>query len=408
MWWTVLDRMLKRMIVRGRLCVVGPDDQTGTYGQGSPEIMVNITSDESVRRLVTQPALALGECYMDGTLRIDGDDLTGFMTLLLENESYNRMPGWYMGALKARTALRGVIQRNNPLKSKRNVAHHYDISDDLYALFLDRDMQYSCAYWPRPDMTLDEAQEAKKAHIASKLLIEPGMRVLDIGCGWGGLGLTLARDHGARVTGVTLSENQLATAQARARAEGLEDVTDFRLLDYRKLDEEFDRVVSVGMLEHVGAPHFDEYFAKVSDLMGADGIALIHSIVKSGPPRANNPWIDRYIFPGSYAPSASEIYGAIEKAWLFQSDDEALRLHYAKTLHAWRMRFEAQSDRIEKMFDTRFVRMFRFYLTSMEVSFRIGTLHVQQWQLAKRMDAVPITRDYLYASEAEDHRMAAE
>ena len=210
------------------------------------------------------------------------------------------------------------------------------------------------------------------------------------------------------MTGVTLSENQLATAQARARAEGLEDVTDFRLLDYRKLDEEFDRVVSVGMLEHVGAPHFDEYFAKVSDLMGADGIALIHSIVKSGPPRANNPWIDRYIFPGSYAPSASEIYGAIEKAWLFQSDDEALRLHYAKTLHAWRMRFEAQSDRIEKMFDTRFVRMFRFYLTSMEVSFRIGTLHVQQWQLAKRMDAVPITRDYLYTSEAEDHRMAAE
>lgn len=406
MWENLLDRMLGQLIVYGRLHVTGPDGLTRSYGRDGPEVAVRITDGAALRRLVAQPSLAFGECYMDGTLMVEEDRLVDLLQIMVRNQSVGRMPVWYRGLLRGQGAMRNMVARNTPWRSRRNVAHHYDISDDLYRLFLDADMQYSCAYWPRRDMSLEEAQEAKKHHIAAKLRIEPGMRVLDIGCGWGGLGLTLARDYGARVTGVTLSENQLATARDRAAQAGLD--IDFRLQDYRHLSESFDRVVSVGMLEHVGAPHFDEYFAKVADLMAEDGIAVIHSIVKSGPPRPNNPWIDKWIFPGSYVPSASEVYRAMEKAWFHQSDDESLRLHYSYTLHAWRERFEAHAARIEEMFDARFVRIFRFYLASMEVSFLSGTLHVQQWQLAKDMGTVPITRDYLYPASATEAQMAAE
>jgi cyclopropane-fatty-acyl-phospholipid synthase len=400
MWESLFRNMMHRLIRAGQLTVRFPDGSVQKFGPGNGvSVTVRITSPATLRRLLARPALAIGECYTDGSLQIEGDDHLGLMALLdllIVNQSLGQMPAWYEASRRIQGALRGFVQRNTPFSARRNVAHHYDLSDDLYRLFLDADMQYSCAYFSSPDIPLEEAQAAKKAHIAAKLRIEPGMRVLDIGCGWGGMALTLARDHGAHVTGVTLSENQLATAQARARAEGLEDRVDFRLLDYRKLDEQFDRIVSVGMLEHVGLPHFNQYFAKVRDLLTEDGIALIHSIVKSGPARPNNAWIDKYIFPGSYAPAASEIYRAIEANWLHQCDDEALRLHYSLTLRAWRERLEANRERVEAMFDAQFMRMWRFYLASMEVSFSRGTLHVQQWQLAKSMSAVPITRDYLY------------
>jgi len=402
MWESLFRNMMDRLIREGELTVHFPDGASKRFGPGGgASATVTITEPSAMRRLLARPAVAIGECYTDGSLRIEGDDLVGLLELLLHNQNIGRMPVWYEWPRRVQGALRSFLQRNTPFSARRNVAHHYDLSDDLYRLFLDGDMQYSCAYFAHPDMTLDEAQAAKKAHIADKLLIEPGMRVLDIGCGWGGMALTLARDHGAQVTGVTLSENQLSTARSRARAAGLEDRIDFRLLDYRKLDERFDRIVSVGMLEHVGLPHFSEYFGKVRDLLADDGISLIHSIVKSGPARPNNLWMDKYIFPGSYAPAASEIYRAIESSWLHQCDDEALRIHYALTLKAWRERFEANIDQVEEMFDAQFVRMWRFYLASMEVSFRIGALHVQQWQLAKSMSAVPITRDYLYPASSE-------
>lgn len=409
MWESLFCNMMRRMLRQGRLTVVLPSGRIEVFGSGrGRSVHVALTADATVRRLLLRPALALGECYTDGTLQIENDDLLGLMDLLVPNHNFAVMPPWYDVPLRVQGALRGFLQRNTPFTARRNVAHHYDISDDLYRLFLDADMQYSCAYFARPDMTLEEAQAAKKKHIADKLRIEPGMKVLDIGCGWGGMALTLARDYGAEVTGVTLSDNQLATAQARALAEGLQDRVTFRLLDYRRLDERFDRVVSVGMLEHVGMPQYREYFGKVRDLMDTDGVAVIHSIVKSGPPRPNNGWIDKYIFPGSYVPSASEIYNAIEANWLYQCDDEALRLHYAMTLKGWRERLETHRDEVEQMFDARFMRMWRFYLASMEVSFRVGHLHVQQWQLARSMSAVPITRDYLYPSTQADYARAAE
>ncbi|WP_420327386.1 class I SAM-dependent methyltransferase [Mameliella sp.] len=409
MWESLFRNMMRRMLRRGQLTVTLPDGRSETYGPGGgPESHIILTEPDTLRRLLLRPGLSLGECYAEGTLQIEGDDLEGLLSLFVPNGNIAQMPLWYELPRKLQGALRGFLQRNTPFTARRNVAHHYDLSDDLYRIFLDADMQYSCAYWPRTDMTLEEAQDAKKAHIANKLMIEPGMRVLDIGSGWGGMALTLARDYGAQVTGVTLSENQLATAQARAQVEGLEDRVRFLLLDYRKLEERFDRIVSVGMLEHVGAPHYREYFGKVRDLMAEDGVALIHSIVKNGPPRPNNSWIDKYIFPGSYAPSASEVYRAIEDNWLHQCDDEALRIHYSMTLRAWRERLEENRDRVVEMFDEQFLRMWRFYLVSMEVSFRQGNLHVQQWQLAKSMSAVPIIRDYLYPATQSDWMRAAE
>ncbi|MCR9271625.1 MULTISPECIES: SAM-dependent methyltransferase [Mameliella] len=409
MWESLFRNMMRRMLRHGQLTVTMPGGQSETYGPGGgPEAHIILTEPDTVRRLLMRPGLALGECYAEGTLQVEGDDLPGLLGLFVPSGNIAELPPWYELPRRLQSALRGFLQRNTPFTARRNVAHHYDLSDDLYRIFLDADMQYSCAYWSKSDMTLEEAQAAKKAHIADKLMIKPGMRVLDIGSGWGGMALTLARDYGAQVTGVTLSENQLATAQARAHVEGLEDRVRFLLLDYRKLEERFDRIVSVGMLEHVGAPHYREYFGKVRDLMADDGVALIHSIVKNGPPRPNNAWIDKYIFPGSYAPSASEVYRAIEDNWLHQCDDEALRIHYAMTLRAWRERLEENRDRVVEMFDEQFLRMWRFYLVSMEVSFRQGNLHVQQWQLAKSMSAVPITRDYLYPAARADWMRAAE
>jgi cyclopropane-fatty-acyl-phospholipid synthase len=407
MWESICHKILTRMIRKGGLRATYPSGRVETYGEsGATPSEITVTDIATLRHMIVRPEVAVGEGYMDGTLHTP--DLVALLTTFQINMRAGNSPAVSKLATRARSSVMRLVQRNDAATAKDNVAHHYDISDDFYRLFLDQDMQYSCAYWPDPDMTLEQAQLAKKHHIARKLLIKPGMRVLDIGCGWGGLAITLAKDFGAQVTGVTLSENQLATARKRVAEAGLSDKIDLRLLDYRKLDEQFDRVVSVGMLEHVGLPHYDEYFAKVRDLMTEDGVALIHSICKSGPPRSNMKWMDKYIFPGSYAPSSSEIYQSIERSWLYQTDDEHLRLHYSYTLKAWRERFEASHDTVKEMFDDRFIRMWRFYLSAMEVAFKYGSLHVQQWQLAKRMDAVPLTRDYLYANTAEEAQLAAE
>jgi len=296
---------------------------------------------------------------------------------------------------------RRLDQFNSITRSRRNVAHHYDLNGRLYSLFLDRDRQYSCAYFPRGDESLEEAQTAKKNLIAAKLCIDrPGLRILDIGCGWGGLALTLARDHGAEVTGITLSEEQLAEARSRARAEGLQHRVRFELLDYRALDQTFDRIVSVGMFEHVGVGHYKEFFATVARSLRPDGVALLHAIGRGESPASTDPWIAKYIFPGGYCPSLSEVLPGAERSGLMVTDVEVLRLHYAETLRHWRRRFAANRDTIASLYDERFCRMFEFYLAGSELAFRRARHMVFQIQLAHHQTAVPLTRDYLFAGAA--------
>ncbi|NDW32202.1 cyclopropane-fatty-acyl-phospholipid synthase family protein [Salipiger sp. PrR007] len=410
MWQTLLERILKRLIVEGRLRVTWPDGTCRDYGPGAgPEAEVTLTEDSIIGELCTNPVLALGEGYMDGRIDCPPHRLYAFVALLVRNQQSGKMPSWFSAMDRMRVALRGIEQRNNPLRSQTNVQHHYDISDDLYRLFLDKDMQYSCAYFTDPGISLEAAQKAKKDHIAHKLLLKSGMRVLDIGCGWGGMALTLARDYGVHVTGVTLSENQLATARRRAEEAGLADKTDFRLLDYRKIEDRFDRVVSVGMLEHVGYPHLREYFAKVQEVLAPDGVALIHTIGHTAPPAPTSPWLDKYIFPGGYIPSLSEVSAAVEKSGLWATDIEVLRGHYGPTLNHWRRRFEAALPKVRDLgYDERFIRMWRLYLVVCEAAFeetRQGVFHVQ---LSHKQYAVPTTRDYLYGDREQEMLHAAQ
>ncbi len=397
MWKPVFDKMLTRLIVSGNLEIAYPDGERRSYGApNGHNAALSITSPDVLRSLCLQPDPTFGEAYMDGDLIVEDDDLDSLMQIIVENRREGVFPLWVKAYNATRFRLRNWLQRNTAASARANVAHHYDISDDLYALFLDSDMQYSCGYFTNPAMTLEEAQAAKKQHIANKLCIQPGMRVLDIGCGWGGMALTFARDYGAHVTGVTLSENQLATARTRALETGLQDQTDFRLLDYRALEGQFDRIVSVGMLEHVGLPHYGEYFAKVSDLLDADGIALIHTIGRNCPPQNQSKWINKYIFPGGYVPSLSELAIPIEDSGLWTTDIEIWRLHYAMTIRHWRNRFEDNLDIVRQTYDDRFIRMWRYYLTACIHSFESEQQAVFHFQLAHKRDAVPITRDYLY------------
>ena len=410
MWTRLLDRMARRLIRRGRLTLTYPDGTVRVYGPGGGACAaMEIRTARALRALCIDPELALGEGYMNETIVIGGaQPLEDLLRLLLRNRRPDAFPRSVRALDRVRYHARAVIQRNSALTARANVAHHYDLSDDLYRLMLDGDMQYSCAYFARPGMTLDEAQLAKKRLIARKLLIEKDMHVLDIGCGWGGLAMTLAGEFGARVTGVTLSDNQLATAQARIREAGLEDRITLRLLDYRALNDRFDRIVSVGMLEHVGLPQYETYFQKLGDLLDADGVALIHTIGRSAPPMPHSAWINRYIFPGGYVPSLSELLPALERSGLWQSDIEVWRLHYAYTLRAWRDRFEANVDTVLDWYDARFVRMWRYYLTACILSFEEMAQCVYQLQLAHKRDAVPLTRDYLYDPGTTARRHAAE
>ncbi|MCR9126622.1 MAG: cyclopropane-fatty-acyl-phospholipid synthase family protein [Rhodobacteraceae bacterium] len=408
MWSKPFDKMMQRLIRRGALRVTYPDGSHRRYGEETADaIEVTVHDNKTLRRLCLDPELALGEAYMDASFTIRNDRLEDLLRLVLRNRGGAVMPAWVRGAQRVRFHARRLLQRNTARSARARVAHHYDLSDDLYRQFLDADMQYSCGYFARPNMTLDQAQAAKKAHIAAKLLLSPGDRVLDIGCGWGGMAITLARDYGARVTGVTLSENQLDTARARVDAAGLGDRITLRLQDYRDLDEPFDRVVSVGMLEHVGVPHYRAYFARIAELLTPDGIALIHTIGRAAaPPQAHSPWIHRYIFPGGYVPSLSELAGPIEASGLWQCDIEIWRLHYARTLRHWLANFDAARDTVRKSRDDRFVRMWRYYLIACILSFEEQAQAVYQFQLARKRDAVPLTRDYLYPPRTWQARAA--
>ncbi len=409
MWSNALDVMLRRLVRHGALNVTLPDGKLLTFGDRSgPEISVTIGDDKTLRALILNPELALGEAYTDGRLVIDGDDLRGLLALILSNIDGHQRLWWQRLHMGFRTRARRFLQNNAPLLSRKNVAHHYDLSGEMYDLFLDEDRQYSCAYFQRPGDTLEQAQAQKKKHIARKLLVEPGMRVLDIGCGWGGMALKLARDHGAQVLGITLSEEQLARARQRARDAGLESQVEFRLVDYRALEGQFDRIVSVGMFEHVGLRHFDTYFQSVHDLLTPEGIALIHTIGVSEAPSGTNPWIGKYIFPGGYLPSLSEITASVERQDLWITDVEVLRLHYAKTLRHWSDRFEAHAHRVAQLYDERFVRMWRYYLIASEQTFRHRRQSVFQFQLSRQIDNVPLTRDYIYAPTAQRALQAAE
>jgi cyclopropane-fatty-acyl-phospholipid synthase len=409
MWTRALDSLLGHLFRHGRLHVTFPDGARRSYGPGDgPEIAVALRDPALPRRIVLSPDMGVGEGYMDGTFTIEGDDVYGFLSLAIANIAAQGQP-LFRRPLEALRWLKRRWDQFNPVsRARANAAHHYDLSGELYDLFLDEDRQYSCAYFARPDMTLEEAQAAKKEHIARKLLIEPGMRVLDIGCGWGGMGLTLARDFGAEVVGLTLSREQHAMANARAERAGLADKARFALMDYRDVQGQFDRIVSVGMFEHVGVPHYDDYFATVRRLLVPDGIALIHTIGRAGPPGATSPWILKYIFPGGYCPAMSEAVAAVERHGLVTTDVEVWRLHYAETLREWRRRFEANIDKARALYDERFCRMWRYYLIASELTFRLNNQVVFQFQMSPKQDAVPLTRDYLYAADGARRRQAAE
>jgi cyclopropane-fatty-acyl-phospholipid synthase len=393
----MLHSMLSRFIRIGRLTVTVQGQAPRSYGDGSgPPVAVRIARGWDLR-IALNPDMALGEAYMAQGLVMEQGALWDLCELVGRNfKDRGPPPVWERLVNRSRRTLQ---QWNGRRASRRNVAHHYDLSYELYRRFLDADLQYSCAYFARPDMSLEEAQKAKKTHIAAKLMIEPGQRVLDIGCGWGGMGLELAGHYGAQVSGITLSREQLAIAQARAQAAGLEQQAQFSITDYRDMAGPFDRIVSVGMFEHVGAPNFRTYFDTVARLLTDDGLALIHTIGRRTGPEVTQPWIAKYIFPGGYIPALSEMTAAIEDAGLWITDIEIQRLHYAETLKAWRERFMAQWDEIAALYDARFCRMWEAYLVLSELGFRYGVNMVVQVQLAKRVGAAPLTRDYMVDGE---------
>jgi cyclopropane-fatty-acyl-phospholipid synthase len=399
---------LRRLVRHGRLEVETADGAKETFGDGLGQVLgVKIMDRAAEWRLMSNPALSLGELYMDGRLAVTKGTLYDLLELGARNLAALQGLPWVKTLHQLRVASRGLHQRNDRRRAKRNVASHYDLDARLYDLFLDADRQYSCAYFEYPGQPLDDAQIAKKRHIAAKLVPKDGVTALDIGCGFGGLGMYLAGVAGAKVIGVTLSEEQFAAARARARDAGLSDRVEFRLQDYRDVHETFDRIVSVGMFEHVGVNRYDEFFATVRRQLKDDGVMLLHSIGRNDVPGATNPWIRKYIFPGGYIPSLSEVLPAVERAGLYVTDIEILRLHYAETLRAWRERFVARWDEAAKLYDERFCRMWEFYLAGSETSFRVDGNMVFQLQLAKRQDSVPLTRDYVAEREAELRRREA-
>jgi cyclopropane-fatty-acyl-phospholipid synthase len=359
---------------------------------------VRFATAKAQRSVLLNPELRLGEAYMDGTFVVEQGSISDVLAALLRQE-HIAPPRWAVPSRLVRYLFRRLQQFNPRSRSRRNVAHHYDLDARLYKLFLDADQQYSCAYFETTDASLDDAQLAKKRHLAAKLRVEPGAKVLDIGCGWGGLALYLAEVTGAQVTGITLSQEQHARAQQRAIERGRTQDAVFRLEDYRDVAGKFDRIVSVGMFEHVGVGFYDTYFRKAAEILSDDGVFLLHTIGRSGAPSVTNPWIAKYIFPGGYIPALSEVLPAIQRARLVATDVEILQLHYAETLKAWRDRFLAHREDVERLYDGRFVRMWEFYLAASEMAFRESDMVVFQIQMAKRKGVVPQTRDYITREE---------
>lgn len=398
---TLLCKSLSRLVRRGTLSVALPSGAQVRFGDGSePKVAIRLADQGSVLGLMTDPDLQLGELFMDGRLIVEEGTIFDFLQVVLQDARETR-PSLTVQALdRIRFALRRFAQRNGLTRARTNVAHHYNLNADLYALFLDSDWQYSCAYFEDEQTDLDEAQLAKKRHIAAKLLVKPQDRILDIGCGWGGLARYLADTAGAaHVTGITLSEEQLGLARQRAEARGLSDRVSFELTDYRVAKGQFDKIVSVGMFEHVGVDFYDTFFGACRKLIKDDGVMLLHFIGNSDVPDFTNPWIARYIFPGGHIPSLSEVMPAIERAGLVVTDIEILRLHYARTLRAWRERFMARRDEALRVYDERFCRMWEFYLAFSEAAFRWQDIAIFQIQLAPRQENVPLTRDYIARSE---------
>jgi cyclopropane-fatty-acyl-phospholipid synthase len=390
-------RILKNTIKIGRLTLIDADGRSHVF-QGSmpgPARAVRLHDRGLHLALLINPKLAVGEAFMDGTLTCEGCTLYELLDLLGQNLVYlEAHPSQAWKEWLGRFA-RLVLTYNPIGRAQRNVAHHYDLSGKLYDLFLDKDRQYSCAYFGSDNDNLETAQANKKLHLAAKLLLKPGQKVLDIGSGWGGLALYLAKLAGVDVTGVTLSTEQHKLSQERAAAAGLGERVRFHLRDYRLQPGPFDRIVSVGMFEHVGAAHYREFFRKAKELLTEDGVMLLHSIGRMEPPGSTNPWLRKYIFPGGYTPALSEVLSAVEDAGLWVTDIEILRLHYASTLREWRRRFQENRSKIEALYDERFGRMWEFYLAGCEVAFRHMGQMVFQMQIARRQDAVPLTRDYI-------------
>lgn len=391
-----LSEMLKSFVKVGSLTVIDAEGKTHVFAGGAgPEATMRLTDPTLYRKLFFNPELHAGEAYMDGRMSFPGSNLRAFLTLF----SVNRLS---LGNQPLQKVLRRVsrglkrFQQANPVgKAQQNVAHHYDLGNAFYKLFLDTEMFYSCAYFRDEQETLEQAQRNKCRLIAAKLNLKPGQRVLDIGCGWGGLARYLAQIADVNVTGVTLSKEQHALAVDSIKARGLDSRVSILLRDYRELTGKFDRIVSVGMFEHVGVGHYGEFFAKVNELMTDDGVMLLHSIGHMSPPGTASPWLRKYIFPGAYSPALSEVFPAVENNSLWVTDLEFLRVHYATTLRHWHDRFEKNRTVVAEMYDERFCRMWEFYLISAEMMFRTGSQEVFHMQLARKRDAAPIVRDYI-------------
>lgn len=396
----LLRRALARFIRSGNLRITTANGNSFLFGDGSgPPVAVRLTSRRAMYGILLDPELRLGEAYMDGGLVIEQGSLADLLSVLLTQDRSGKPPYFARPQWLLRYLTRRLAQRNWRRRSRRNVAHHYDLDGRLYSLFLDADQQYSCAYFENGEQSLDDAQLAKKRHLAAKLLIEPGQTVLDIGCGWGGLSLYLAEYLRAKVTGITLSEEQHRRAATRAQERRLSGSAKFLLQDYRDANGPYDRIVSVGMFEHVGVGYYDAFFRKAAGLLADGGVMVLHSIGRSEGPNVTNPWIAKYIFPGGYIPALSEVLPAIERSGLLVTDIEILRLHYAETLKAWRERFLAHAGDIKRIYDEHFLRMWEFYLAASEMAFREQNMMVFQIQLAKRQDVVPLTRDYILREE---------
>lgn len=401
----LIDVFLERRVKRGQLVLRRADGSVRRFGTptpGYPDVGICFTDRGVEGAIIRDPGLGAGEAYMDGRLVVEQGDVLDLVTLLTANDLWEDGAG-HLAASPLVRAFQAITHRfdriNRAQRAKRNVAHHYDLNDRLYDLFLDFDRQYSCAYFTDPAKDLDEAQSDKKAHIAAKLALKPGMRVLDIGCGWGGMALYLHQKFGVEVLGVTLSEEQLKVARWRAEDAGVADKVRFELIDYRHVSGQFDRIVSVGMFEHVGTAHYRAFFRKCRDLLTDDGVMLLHTIGRAGPPAVTDKWTIKYIFPGGYNPALSEIVAANEGLRFYLTDVEVLRLHYAHTLQHWYDRTVAAREQIVALYDERFYRMWQFYLAGALCAFRYGGLVNYQIQFARNRHALPITRDYMVDEE---------
>jgi len=405
----LIGLLIGKLLTKGRVHLISPDGSRASYGPGGGEELTIRLNDKRVAfDIARDPKLAFGEAYIDGRLTIEQGDISQLLEMALGNNRWEDGGGGRK-ALGGRRGwkslivplLKPLLRRNPPAKARQNVAHHYDLSDQLYELFLDRDRQYSCAYFTDPANSLDVAQDDKKAHIAAKLYLKPGQRVLDIGCGWGGMALYLNRVADVDVLGVTLSQEQLKVARRRAEEAGVADRVKFELIDYRSLTGCFDRIVSIGMFEHVGAAHYDEYFATCHDLLAPDGVMLLHTIGRLGAAALNpDPFINKYIFPGYHLPSLSQMLEASQKVRLIASDVETLRLHYAHTLRHWVNRTRAAKGEIVALYDERFYRLWEFYLAGSVMLFETGAGCNYQVQFIRDRRALPITRDYIFEAEA--------